>query len=306
MKSLQSLPDELILHIGRYCHQSNLKSLVLVNQYYYQNLVPILYKTAFLHSVENLEAFHQTICVMRTSLGVHTKVISVILPRLDNDPDRLAPLIRKILVSTPRLLDLTLRVPTEVTARLLDDFSYLFLLRRLCTSPVPGEAFMSFLGHQPQIKNLDPRVPITSAIEGVFPEYNIRKVEPTILPSLQSVSGWTPSLMRLIPGRPVSTVCATSPMFHTDLPDFRTLLSTSSTPLTSLNITLFQTHFSLRDGVDYLLSNLGHYSSSLKHLTFRFLITMRGTRGPASIAAWLEVGDLMLKRLSAVIAALSP
>lgn len=305
IKSIYSLPDELVLYIGHCSRRSDLMSLVLVNHHYYQNLAPVLYKTAFLDSFETIEAFHQTICIMRTSLGVHTEVIYVNLPSLDNDPNRLAPLIRKILVSTPRLLDLALRIPTEVTARLLDEFSYPFLLRRLCTSPVSGEAFMSFLRHQPQIKNLALRAPIPIEIKDIPLECNICKVESTILPSLQAVSGWGPSLSCLIPGRPVSTVQCYLIPFDTSLPDFGTLLAKSTAPLTCLNIGLFQFRFSLRDGVDGLLSNLRHCSNSLKDLSFRFSIPKRGPRGPASIREWLEVSDPILESLSALITALS-
>ncbi|KAF8603083.1 hypothetical protein BDV93DRAFT_523664 [Ceratobasidium sp. AG-I] len=283
MNTLRSLPEELTLQVGHSCPRPDLKSMLLASHYYYQRLIPILYKNVHLGNLENLNRFHHTICTLRASFGVYPEAIHIKLRFSQINRHSIAPLIHEILASTPRLLDLSLRFPASIIPEVLHGSPHQFLLKSLTIRPTSDETFMNFLRHQPQIEILHLIDPIPRDYH-----FDMRELEPTMLPNLQVVSGWSPSLLYLVPGRPISTIHDKSACLPSSLPEFGALLAQSSASLTSLNIALLQSLFPLHDGVDVLLFNIRHLLSTLKHLTLNFLAPRTREYQTVSISKWLE------------------
>lgn len=304
MCSRHSLPVELISHIGLYCCRADLKSLVLASRSYHRNLAPILYANVLLDSLESILAFHCTICTRRTSFGAYPKVIHVNLPSLDNDPDLLAPLIHEVLVSAPKLLELSLSLPSNIIARILSGSPYQFLLVRLSIPAARDEAFMSFLRHQPQIKTLHlqnhiARRPNRYRLMARFlPEaLVIPELDPTTLPNLQMISTHQRNLPHLIPGRPIANIQVISPLSSASLREFGVLLVKSSASLTHLNISMEMNDFCVCEEDDISLLNIEHGLTSLTDLTICLLVRLNGRRKPNSVLKWLKVSVSTLRML---------
>lgn len=294
MQSIQLLPAELICHIGRSCSQSDLRSLALVNRNFYQNLISILYKGVHLNTRTKIKAFHYTVSSGRTPFRVHLETIYITLPHIDN-PDLIARLIREILASTPQLIDLTLRISSDMIAVIFYSLQCQFLLRRLSVRPIPHMFFRNFLERQTHIidlclQNGTPRKDGDRSI----PSTTLRYLDPSALPNLQVVTAKRRNVLSLVSGRPVTSIHVTSIVSPGDLPPFGASLVDLPVQLRFLRISISLREFSINDATEMVISNVGHCLGSLELFKLGFYLPMNDDNEKGSTLEILKVNILML------------
>lgn len=269
-------PD-LIYSILEHLHNDTriLASLSLLNKESLSLATPLLYKKVHLSEFRLIGQFCDAIVQSERGLGIYPTSIRFNTENCWGD-ELLSPileLIKKTLLQTPNLIDLAIRFATSV---LINLHQYLnlhppsFSLHSLACHFTPD--LVPFLSAQASIHNLT-----------IYPHNRTVKhsgdvaspLPSSVLPRLESITGYPGTVIALLPGRPISQV-DTIMLFEPSHTLYEGLRKSSAPKgIVSLAIGLPVTGF-WTDILDLTAALVGICGSSLRELKVRMAVYPRG------------------------------
>ncbi|KAG8761036.1 hypothetical protein FRC12_009465 [Ceratobasidium sp. 428] len=272
---MQQMPIELLQRVAAFSRLSGLQSLVLLNSYFYQNLIFTMYRVIHITSLKQTIKLCDTIMSGRSSLSLYPRSLGIEIedPNLVVQKPEIQRRLRGLLLAINNVIDLTLDLREYIIGGLFNQElvkAVRFKLRRFtCTSHAFGHGLARFLRRQKDIETL---VLLEDTSQKIWLTANHTGMD-TMLPLLSSITGGR-NLLELVPGRSVSCIGIGEGSELPEIARIASVISQASVPLITLSIKISVFHEMECDThVTKWLESLSRCHESLEKIEFCVYLT---------------------------------
>jgi hypothetical protein len=276
------LPLDLVYSVTDHCSFDDLVSLCLLDKYFYQATVHILYSHVHLENTKSTGLFCRTMVEGRPDLRAYPKTIVVCTPwsHLKEMNTPLANSIRAALEMTPNLVNLALSVTSSNFSTIFKDSHYPFMLRTFTGPLHASTGFADFLNSQVRLEEFN----VLPAPRGL----SLHRIRSNAFPQLHSLSSNFQTLSHLIPSRPLSRVGCTR-LLPSEFEAFGELLRHSTNPVQHVVVVLVRPRSAILSVVQSFLDELEGVFDCVEHLSITLTFPLDFVSKHNSIYARLKV-----------------